>query len=67
MISHIHNGSKIPEFEAGSRDTVFSAERLNQIVRATNALLNPSIVRTDNQREVVISDSNYVLAIHQDD
>lgn len=67
MKEAIHNGTKIDRFEEGRADTVWSVERLNQIVDALNALLNPSIARTGGQFEVVISDSNYVLAIGPND
>jgi hypothetical protein len=56
-------GAKLPEFKEGQDGpSVWSADTMNNFVKALNSLLNPKIVRGEADK-VTISDSNTVIQL----
>jgi hypothetical protein len=58
----VFNGLKIPLFRPGERPGVFSSARMNQLLRALNALLTMRIVKGPTN-QVLIADAGTVLQI----
>ena len=58
----IFNGLRIPLFVAGEKPGAFSAERMSQLVKALNALLNIRVLRGAKD-QVLIADAGTVIEI----
>src|SRR5436190_6604341 len=63
----IRNRMQVPLFKAGTeRPSIMSASDMNVLVRALNALLNPSVVRGERD-DATITDGNFVIDVSNAD